>query len=71
MNTPIKITNAALAEFDNEIILRGVIDPTSLGSLKLTTYQREVQDRKEIRSIMKGFETRGGVPNIEVGMRMG
>jgi hypothetical protein len=69
MNTPIRITNAALDEFDNYSILRSVIDPASLGSLKVPTYQRLVQDRKDTRSIMKGFETRGGVPNIEVGMR--
>jgi hypothetical protein len=69
MNSPIKITNAALDEFDNHIMLRGVIDPASLGFLKVAPYQREVQGRKDIRSVMRGFETRGGVPNIEVGMR--
>jgi beta-glucosidase len=37
MNSPIKLTNAALAEFDNHSILRGVIDPASLGSLKVAT----------------------------------
>jgi hypothetical protein len=46
-----------------------VIDPASLGFLKVADYQRPVQRRKDIHSIMKGFETPGGVPDIEVGMR--
>ena len=67
----IKVTNAALAEASNgDIILRGLIDPSSLCSLQVDlTYQRGVQGRKHIRGIMGGIPGRGGVPDIELGMR--
>lgn len=70
MKQSIKITNAALADWgEGDIILRGVVDPTSLSTLKVASYQREVQGRKHIRGIMKGFESRGSVPDVELGMR--
>ncbi|MGD0904964.1 MAG: hypothetical protein ABR924_18835 [Terracidiphilus sp.] len=67
----IKVTNAALAEASNgDIILRGLIDPSSLSGLQVdASYQRGVQGQKYIRGIMSGIPDRGGVPDIELGMR--
>jgi hypothetical protein len=69
MQRSIRITSAALARTDTDIILRGVLDSASLSALKVAGYQREIQSRTGIRKIMTGFTTRGGVPNVELGMR--
>jgi hypothetical protein len=69
MQQSIRITSAALARTDTDIILRGVLDSASLSALKVAGYQREIQSRTGIRKIMTGFTTRGGVPNVELGMR--
>jgi hypothetical protein len=69
MKQAIKITKAALDDWGSNIILRGVIDPASLATLKVDSYQRGVQPKSYIRQIMKGFGNSGGVPDIELGMR--
>jgi hypothetical protein len=70
MPDSIKMINAALDEEGSEIILRGVIDPVSLQSLLVDDYQREILPSSRIRELVKGFD-RGGVPDIELGMRGG
>src|ERR1035441_4845376 len=67
----VKVTCAALADSGGgDIILRGLIDPSSLSSLLVDPkYQRGVHSRKHTRDIMSGIPGRGSVPDIELGMR--
>lgn len=66
----VKLTNAALDEQENEIILRGVIDPSSLPILKVADYQREILPNGKINSLMTALQA-GGVPDIQLGCRGG
>jgi hypothetical protein len=66
----IKITNAALDDWEGDIVLRGVIDPASLELLKVAEYQREILPITKIRSLMVALES-GGVPDVDLGMRGG
>lgn len=68
-NPTVKVTNAALQDTEGGgIILRGVIDPSSLGLLQVAPYQREVLPISQINSLVDAFRT-GTVPDIELGMR--
>ena len=67
----IKLTNAALDERDNEIILRGVMDPESLEKLNTADYQREVLPASTISQLADAIRKRAGVPDIQLGMRGG
>ena len=69
MADSVKIVHGALDETpENELILRGVIDPLSLGKLKIDEYQREVLSSAKISKIKKGLRARR-VPDIVLGMR--
>ena len=69
MRNSIKILNAGLDETkDGAIILRGVIDPSSLGLLEVDDYQREVLPKVKINKLVEAIQT-STVPDIEVGMR--
>jgi len=50
------------------IILRGVVDPSSLERLRIDDYQREQLGPTKIATIIKGIKSRG-VPDINLGMR--
>ena len=68
--TSIKIIHAALDEEGAEIVLRGVVDATSLTNLKVAEYQREVLPDRRISELMKALQG-GGVPDIQLGCRGG
>lgn len=65
----VKVINAALDETpQGEIVLRGVIDPDSLGFLQVDDYQREILSKEKIRKLKKAL-MRSRVPDIDLGMR--
>ena len=68
--TSIKFTHAALDEDGSEIVLRGVVDPSSLAMLKTAEYQREILPDNRIKLLMQALQT-GGVPDIQLGCRGG
>lgn len=68
--TAIIVTNAALDELPNgEIVLRGVIAPSSLHLLQTDEYQREALPLTALSSILGAFENGETLPDIELGMR--
>jgi hypothetical protein len=67
--TSIKVISYALDELLNgEIVLRGVVDPSSLSELKVAGYQREVLASKKVGKLMEAIAG-AGVPDIVLGMR--
>lgn len=68
--TSIKLIHAAIDEDGSEIILRGVIDPSSIAHLNVAEYQREVLPERRISSLMQALQ-QGGVPDIQLGCRGG
>ena len=68
--TSIKMTCAALDEQGAEVVLRGVIDPSSLIHLKVADYQREILPSRTI-SLLSQALVAGGVPDIVLGCRGG
>lgn len=67
----IKITNAALDERDEQIILRGVVDPDSLEKLLIADYQREARPSASLNKLADAIRKGMGVPDIQLGMRGG
>ena len=65
----VKIINAALDEWNGNIVLRGIIDPDSLEKLQVAAYQREVLPSATINSLVKALEGGGRFPDIELGVR--
>lgn len=72
MGDSIKVVKAALDDGgpDGDIVLRGVIDPSSLANLKVDSYQREILPTSKIKDLAQALRT-GKVPDIEIGMRGG
>lgn len=66
----LRMTAAALAEEGDDIVLRGVIDPDTIESLRVDKYQREIESDRYIEDIAKGFRTHS-VADIDLGMRGG
>lgn len=68
----IKLVSAALDEDKQDnIVLRGVIEPASLYQLKVGSYQREVLPLSKIKDLEEAFTEGGNVPDIDLGMRGG
>jgi hypothetical protein len=65
----VKITNGALDEVDGDIILRGSLDPSSLGNLLVDDYQREVLTGNSFGGLVKAFKEGKSVPDVILGMR--
>jgi hypothetical protein len=67
----LKILSGALDELtEGQIVLRGVVDPASLGGLLKPTYQRETLRKAKIEELMKAFRnTTGRVPDVELAVR--
>jgi hypothetical protein len=66
----IKVLNAALDETPTgDIILRGVIDCTSLRHLGVDSYQREALDNTKVRQLQAAIAKGSTVPDIVLGMR--
>ena len=68
MSDQVRLTNAALDEVGNDVVIRGVIDPASLAMLKVAPYQREILLISTIRELAAAIR-KGGVPDICLGMR--
>jgi hypothetical protein len=67
----IKLTNAALDDNDGEVVLRGVLTPESLASLKVADYQREILPGRGARNLEAVLASGSTVPDITLGMRGG
>jgi hypothetical protein len=68
----VRIISGALDESPlrgGSIILRGVVDPACLTSLKVDNYQREVLPTTARSSLIKGLKSGQPFPDIELGMR--
>lgn len=66
----VRILNSAIDETPSgEIVLRGVVDSSSLRLLKTDDYQREVAPLSSQDSIMTALRTGQTLPDIELGMR--
>ena len=69
--TALRILSGALdALNEDQIVLRGVIDPASLGGLLRPDYQRETLPKSTIEGLMEAFRTGSGrVPDVELAVR--
>lgn len=69
--TSLKVLSGALDELaEGQIVLRGVIDPASLGGLLKPEYQRETLREATIEGLMKAFRDGAGrVPDVELAVR--
>jgi hypothetical protein len=65
----VKIVNAALDIWNNNIVLRGIIDPDSFELLQVADYQREVLPTAKINELVKALEGGGRFPDVELGSR--
>lgn len=63
----LRVVNAALDE-EQEIILRGKIDPDTFDQIRVDDYQREILPQAKISGLMKAL-TSGDVPDILLNMR--
>jgi hypothetical protein len=66
---PVYILNPSLDTYENETVLRGVIDSASLADLKVDFYQRELLPALSRRNILTGFRSGHKIPDIVLGMR--
>lgn len=67
----IKLTNAALHENGDDVVLRGVLTADSLPLLKVADYQREILPGKSARNLEAVLASGSSVPDITLGMRGG
>lgn len=65
----IRIFNPSLDTTSKGVVLRGVIDPASLSSLKVGAYQREILPVISVNKLAKAFAEGAAIPDIELGMR--
>lgn len=65
----IKVFNGALDEFNGNIVLRGVIDPTTLENIKVDSYQREERSTKDLSKMVAALKQGCQLPDIEIGVR--
>lgn len=68
----VKLLNGVLHESslrDGSIILRGVLDASTLKSLRFDDYQREALPLSSLRKLTKALIEGSPLPDIEVGMR--
>lgn len=69
--TQLRVMSGALDELtEGQIVLRGVIDPGSLGGLLQPTYQRETLRKAKTQELMEAFRgSTGRVPDVELAVR--
>ena len=69
--TSLRILSGALDVLNgDQIVLRGVIDPASLGTLLRPDYQREILPKSTIEGLMEAFRSDSGrVPDVELAVR--
>jgi|SRR3989344_5399225 len=65
----VRITSAGLDEVGSDIILRGVIDNTTMGNLLVDDYQREILPGASLDNLVKAFRDGSPVPDIVLGVR--
>lgn len=68
MANSVKISNGALDQAGDDIVLRGVISPDSLILLHSDDYQREILSGASFEGLCKALKT-GSVPDVILGMR--
>jgi hypothetical protein len=64
----VKINNAALDIWNDDIVLRGTVDPDSFGLLQIADYQREMLTQAKIDHLKKGH-LKGTLPDIVLNLR--
>lgn len=67
----LKVVNGALDELNGNIVLRGVIDPTCFGNVKVGGYQREEARASHIAKLVRALSSGARFPDIEIGIRGG
>ncbi len=67
----VKVIHGALDEVGDTIVLRGVIDPTTLVNLKVDSYQREERSTSDLSKMVTALKAGKQLPDIEVGVRGG
>lgn len=67
----VHIMNAFLDDLNDEIILRGVIDPASLPLLKVDLYQREARSGSSLQKMVAALKEGASFPSLDLGMRGG
>ena len=66
----LRILSGALDELtEGQIVLRGVIDPASLGGLLTPSYQREELRDATIEDLVQAFRSRAHVPDVDLAVR--
>ena len=66
---PIRIINPSIDDYENTVVIRGVVDNDSLQDLKIDFYQRELLPSKSRRQIANGLIAGDRLPDIVLGMR--
>jgi hypothetical protein len=67
----VKVINGALDEVGNAIVLRGVIDTSTLPNLKVDSYQREERSTSDLSKMVTALKEGKQLPDIEIGVRGG
>jgi hypothetical protein len=72
MRETIKVTHAALDDVDGQIVLRGVLDPSSFALVQSDDYQREALPLSSLGSLITALQDpTNQVPDIVLGSRGG
>jgi hypothetical protein len=67
----VRVINAAIAEFADSFVLRGVIDQNSFVEIKADDYQREEGSISDLAGLVEAFKRGDQIPDIEIGVRGG
>ncbi len=68
----VRLTRAAIDDGPNgDIVVRGVIDPSTFHLIKIDTYQREILPLSSLSSLVEAFAANKQVPDITLGLRGG
>lgn len=69
MSYKLKVVNGALDELNDDIVLRGVIDPGCFCDIKVGVYQREEARASHIAKLVRALIAGARFPDIEIGIR--
>lgn len=67
----LKVQNGALDEIGENIVLRGVVDPTTFSDIKVGEYQREEGSLSDLDNLIAAIKSGQQLPDIEIGIRGG
>src|SRR3989338_1264210 len=62
------ISITLLGKAEERLVIRGVVDPTTLESIQTADYQREIIPGCKVKALMEAAKT-SVLPDIELGMR--